>query len=420
MKTKTTTKVRYKIGKRVAMLVGIFVVVAIVTLGANYNYNYSADAISRACANSPECMAAVKAEEEANANAAAAQSTSNMYQNKVNELTSQIAYTERMIAESQARVDELNAQIKETEAKLLEEQEALVELLINTHFEGDSEPITILAGANSISDLAEKQARNEVVKQQISVTAAKIKDAKEKLEADRMEVEIQLESQKEMKESLAAARAEHQQLVAKYASDAAAYEQVALAAIEAQREAELAEIAAHPDLYQGGGYSGYNTFPWQEGCPANNLNGVAYLEDVVITGFSTPHALGAMCQCTSYAGWKVWDRYRIAVSWGWYHAKDWDKAARNDGYRVDHIPEADSLGQSPDGTWGHVWWVESVNGDGSVNVTEYNNPYATCLYQTGGDLNYCAWNYTSYPSADFGSRTMSAAAAAQYNYVHFR
>ncbi|MBR6505726.1 CHAP domain-containing protein [Candidatus Saccharibacteria bacterium] len=420
MKTKTTDKVRYKVGRRAALLVGIFAVVAVVTLGANYNYNLSADAISPACYNSDDCMAAVKAEEEANANAAAAQEASNMYQIKVNELTSQIAYTERMIAESQARVEELTEQIKETEAKLLEEQEALAELLINTHFEGDSEPITILAGANSISDLAEKQARAEVVKQQISATATKIKEAKAKLEIDKMEVETQLESQKEMKEQLAATRAEQQQLVAKYASDAAAYEQAALAAIDAQREAELAEIEKHPELYQGGGYTGYNTFPWQDICPENNLVGIAYLENAVYVPGGGSYALGAMCQCTSYAGWKVWDRYRIAVNWGWNHAYAWDRAAANDGYRVDNIPEADSLGQSSDGDFGHVWWVESVNGDGSVNITEYNNPYATCLYQTGGDLTYCGYHYWEYPSGDFGSRTMSAAVAAQYNYVHFR
>ena len=414
---KTKSQKRIKFGQRALMLVGVFLATAVVVCGANYGREKSAEAISPACANSADCMAAVKKEQEANENAAAAQNTSNMYQNKVNELNIQIAAAERLIAESKARVSELNAQIKETEAKLNDEQEALAELLIDMHFEGDSEPITILAGSSSISDLAEKQARNEVVKQQISATATKIKEAKEKLESDRAEVERQLEAQEQMKSDLAASRAEQKELVAKYANDAAAYEEIARAAIEAQHEAELAEIAKHPDLYKGGGsYLGINGFPWRNQCPENNLNGVAYLNG------DWNYPLGAMCQCTSYAGWKAWDVYSIALDWGTSHAYDWHIRAENDGYHIDHIPEKDTLGASGyDGSaFGHVWWVESVNADGSVNITEYNNPYATCLYQNGGDENYCGWAYVNYPGGDFGSRTMSAWTASQYWYVHFR
>ena len=90
------------------------------------------------------------------------------------------------------------------------------------HFEGDSEPIQILAGANSISDLAEKQARNEVVKQQISITAQKVKEAKVKLEQDKARVETLLAQQKAAKQELVNKRAEQQALVDKYKNDAAA------------------------------------------------------------------------------------------------------------------------------------------------------------------------------------------------------
>lgn len=392
------------------MLVGIFVFTAVIVCGANYKYEKEAEAISPACQNSADCMAAIKAEEEANANAAAAQDASNMYQNKVNDLNVQIAATNRAIAESQARVSELNDEIKVTEAKLNDEQEALAELLINMHFEGDSEPITILAGSSSISDLAEKQARNEVVKQQISATAEKIKEAKEQLEADKAEVEHQLEAQKELKDSLAASKAEQQDLVTKYANDAAAYAEVARKAIEAQREAELAEIAAHPDLYRGGSFSGYNDYEWQNKCPQENAWYITYLNGYPIGG--------AVCQCTSYAGWKVWKRYGYSIAWG--DARTWDDYAWSDSRvkRVDNIPERDSVGQGDGGYWGHVWWVEDVVGD-TVYITEYNNTYATCLYQTGGDDYYCAYHYTEYPSGEFGSRTMSMDVAMQYNYIHF-
>ena len=357
----------------------------------------SAEAISLACSRSAECRAAVEKEQEANRNAAAASNSANLLQAKVSELNIQIASAELAIAETQAQVKDLNRQIEETEKKLNDEQEALAELLINMHFEGDAEPITILAGASSISDLAEKQARSEVVKQQISATATKVKQTKIKLEEDKAKVEELLEQQKAAKASLVATRAEQQALVEKYQNDAAAYEAVARQAMEAQRAAEQAEKEAHPELYGGSTYTGYNTYPWQGDCPGR--------QDAYGTTINGNYIGGYVCECVSYAGWKAYETYGVIIAWG--NANYWDDRARLYGYRVDHTPEAGSIGQIDDRLYGHVWWVESVNADGSVNITEYNNAYSTYLYS--GVYRY----------GDFGSRTISASAARTYNYIHF-
>ena len=357
----------------------------------------NAKSISLACSRSPACREAVEREQEANRNAAAASSSANMLQAKVSQLNIQIAGAELAIAETTAQVQDLNRQIEETEKKLNDEQNALAELLVNMHFEGDAEPITILAGSSSISDLAEKQARSEVVKQQISATAAKVKLAKEKLEADKAKVEQLLEDQKAAKAELVSVRAEQQALIEKYKNDAAAYEEIARQALEAQRAAEKAEKEAHPELYGGSTYTGYNTYPWQEDCPQK--------QDYYGTTINGVYIGGYVCECVSYVGWKAYETYGVALAWG--NANYWDDRARLYGYRVDHTPEPGSIGQVDSGVYGHVWWVESINSDGSVNVTEYNNAYATQLYSG------------VYQYGDFGSRTMSAATAARYNYIHF-
>ena len=357
----------------------------------------SASGMSLACSRSAECRAAVEREQEANRNAAAASDSANMLQAKVSELNIQIASAELAIAETTAQVNDLTEQIEETEKKLKAEQEALAELLVNMHFEGDAEPITILAGSSSISDLAEKQARSEVVKQQISATATKVKLAKEKLEADKAKVEELLASQKAAKAELVSVRAEQQALVEKYKNDAAAYEEIARQALEAQRAAEKAEKEAHPELYGGSTYTGYNTYPWQADCPGR--------QDAYGTTINGMYIGGYVCECVSYAGWKVYEAYGVVLAWG--NANYWDDRARMFGYRVDHTPEAGSIGQLDDALYGHVWWVESINADGSVNVTEYNNAYATQLYSG------------IYQYGDFGARTMSAAQASRYKYIHF-
>ena len=359
-----------------------------------------ASGISKACQNSAACREAVEKEQEANKNAAAAASSANWFQTKVNELSAEIAGKEVEIAETEAEIKALKKQIEITEAKLLEEQEALAELLINMHFESDAEPIRILAGASSISDLAEKAAREEVVKEQISVSAAAVRQAKEELEADKAEVEELLAQQQAAKEALTTKRAEQQSLVAKYENDAEAYAEMAKAAQEAQREAERAEQEAHPELYRGSAYSGANTYPWQADCPGRQDEYLTYWEDVY--GW---HKIGGyVCECVSYAGWKAYEYYGVVAAWG--NAYSWDDRARELGYIVDHSPAANTIGQVDGYPYGHVFWVESVNADGSINVTEYNNAYATYLYS--GDSHY----------GDFGSRTISANEIWQYNFIH--
>ena len=391
-------KNRVRKGQRVLMVLLVFVFVAGLVMTTFRKTNSDVEGISLACRNSDACLEAVAKEQEANRNAAVASDSANLYQTKVNELSAQIKNAEREIAATVERIDDLKQQIEETEKKLNDEQEALAEVLVNMHFENDAEPITILAGSVSISDLAEKQARNEVVKQQISATAMKVQKTKEKLESDKAEVEALLEEQKIAKVNLESAKAEQQEIVKKYQDDAAAYEAIAAEALEAQRAAEQAEKEAHPERYGGSSYTGYNTYPWQEDCPWN--------QDAYGTTINGVYVGGYVCECVSYVGWKAYEAYGLYLAWG--NANYWDDNARAYDYRVDNIPEADSIGQIDDYLYGHVWWVESVNADGSVNVTEYNNAYATKLYS--GDFHY----------GDFGSRTMSAEQAAQYNYIHLR
>ena len=354
-------------------------------------------AISRACQNSLECMAAVNREQEANKNAASSARSANFYQAKVNELYAEIARKESEIAQTEAEANELSRQIEETKKKLEEQQDALAELLINMHFEGDAEPITILAGSKSISDLAEKQAREEVIKQEISVAAEKVKATKEQLEADRQRVEDLLVLQRQAKTDLQNAKAEQESLVTKFANDAEAFTLAAKEAQAAQREAERREQEAHPELYRGMSYSGFNTYEWQADCPGRQDDYSTYIDGYPIGGY--------VCECVSYVGWKAYEYFGLYLSWG--NAYSWDDVGRAWGYRVDHNPAANTIGQTDSGYWGHVFWVESVNDDGSINVTEYNNAWATQLYSG------------SYHYGDFGSRTIPASEVWQYNFIHF-
>lgn len=56
----------------------------------------------------------------------------------------------------------------------------------------------------------------------------------------------------------------------------------------------------------------------------------------------------------------------------WGNANQWPASAKARGYNVGTSPRAGSVGVMMSGTYGHVVWVESVNGNGTINISQYN------------------------------------------------
>lgn len=88
-------------------------------------------------------------------------------------------------------------------------------------------------------------------------------------------------------------------------------------------------------------------------------------------------------QCT----WHVFNkRAQIGkgISTYWWNANSWDTGAAADGYTVDFNATVGSILQSDLGYYGHVAFVESVNSNGSITVSEMNYSAApgTVTYRT--------------------------------------
>lgn len=96
-------------------------------------------------------------------------------------------------------------------------------------------------------------------------------------------------------------------------------------------------------------------------------------------------------QCTYYAFSK---RPDLGSTWG--NANNWASAAAQSGYTVNNNPSSGAVLQSTAGGYGHVAYVDKVNSDGSIQVSEMN-------YQGVGVVS---------------TRTISASAAGSYNYIH--
>ncbi|WP_145411415.1 CHAP domain-containing protein, partial [Paenibacillus xylanexedens] len=70
--------------------------------------------------------------------------------------------------------------------------------------------------------------------------------------------------------------------------------------------------------------------------------------------------------------WYVFDKTGGEIGSTWGNANNWASAASSAGYTVNNSPEAGSILQSSEGSMGHVAYVENVNSDGLVNVSEMN------------------------------------------------
>lgn len=111
--------------------------------------------------------------------------------------------------------------------------------------------------------------------------------------------------------------------------------------------------------------------------------------------FTSKNSLYTAGQCT----WYVFDKrakegHTISTFWG--DAKNWAGQAASNGFKVDRHPTRGSILQTVNGPFGHVAYVEKVNIDGSILISEMN------------------WVGEYIVS----SRTISASEVSSYNYIH--
>lgn len=102
-----------------------------------------------------------------------------------------------------------------------------------------------------------------------------------------------------------------------------------------------------------------------------------------------------------YCTWYAFNKRAAAgqpIGSNWGNATTWAALARASGFAVDKSPRAGDVFQTSGGWggYGHVGYVERVNEDGSIFVSE---------------MNYAGWNRVS-------SRTIDASQVGMFNYIH--
>jgi len=287
----------------------------------------------------------------------------NTLQEAVNTLNAQIADLQAKISANQAEQTKLTAEIAQAEKDIAQRNEALKQNLKQMYIEGDVSTLEKVASSKGISDYVDKQEYRNKIRERVQKAVDTIKDLKQKNEKRKADVELLIKNDEAMKAQVGAQQAQQAALLAQTRGEEAAYQQQ-ISGKKSQIGRLQAEQAATNRRSLGGGRISAGD-PGRGGYP-NSLHYAA--KDTVVDPWGMYNR-----ECVSYAAWKVQQSYGNMPYWGGRgNANQWPSSARADGIATGSTPRAHSVAISMAGYYGHAMWVESVNGDGTITVSQYN------------------------------------------------
>lgn len=307
---------------------------------------------------------AEKSQNQATLNSLTAQA--NSYQEAVDQLQAQINGVQAAIDANVARQNDLQAQITANQLLIDTKKSQLGASVKAMYIDGQISAIEQFASSKNLSDYIDKEEYRSAVQGQLNATIKTINELQKQLQAQKVEVEQLLASQKDQQAQLAAAQYQQAQLLAYTASQQADYTAKIKnnnAQIVSLRQQQAAANAAHFRGYTlVAGDNGNDSYP-------NYYRNSA--QDSLIDSWGMYNR-----ECVSYTAWKVYESGRYMPYWGGYgNANQWDDNARAMGISVDSNPRPGDVAVAHWGYYGHVMYVESVNSDGTINISQYNWDY---------------------------------------------
>lgn len=295
------------------------------------------------------------------------QQEANTLKNELSRLAAEKQTIQTQINLSQAKYEKLVTDIKANEKKIADNKDALGTIIADMYVDDGISPLEMLASSNNIGDYVDKQSYRSSISDNLQETIDTIDRLKKQLEQQKVDVERVIADQKNQRASLAAKEAERQRILNETKGKEAAYQQMSaekkaeISKLQAQQAAELAARARN----YGGGYSSLPGDGSRGGYPSQWANAPmnAYVDD---WGMYTR-------QCVSYTAFKVQQTYGNMPYWGGVgNANQWDDNARAAGIPTGSTPKAGAVAIVNAGTYGHAAWVESVNADGTINISHFN------------------------------------------------
>jgi len=310
---------------------------------------------------------------QAQANNLAAQASS--YQDAIDKLQLQINALQQSIVDNQLKSEDLQKQIVQAQADLDHQKQVLGENIKAMYLEGNISTLEILASSNNISDYVNKAEYRNSVQSKVKTTLDKINALKVQLTQQQKALEAAIASLKLQQSQLSSTQSQQSQMLAYTEGQKAAYDQQI-----SSNQSKIADLRRQQIIANsrnvigvtsyggscGGGYPGAVNGPY-------GTWGCNYAKDNTIDNWGMYNR-----ECVSYTAYRVAASGRNMPNWGGIgDAKQWPGNAQAAGIPVDFGANAQvgDVAISTAGTWGHAMYVESVNGDGTVTVSQYNQDF---------------------------------------------
>jgi peptidoglycan DL-endopeptidase CwlO len=292
-------------------------------------------------------------------------------ENELARLNNEKAALQAQIDLNQAKYDKLIEEIAQKEAEIVKTQDNLGTILADMYVDDEVSPVERIASSNNLGDYLDKQTYRAAISDQLNEAIEKIKLLKQQLEQAKVDVQRVLDDQKAQREALAAKEAEQQALVNETRGQEAAYQALSAKSEATKKDLERQQQAAIAAAMRAAGNSGSAVAgdPSKGGYPAYLANAA---QDTIVDDWLLYNR-----ECVSYTAWKVYQKNGYMPK-GYGNANMWPGNARaGKGYNgvpvtTSSVPRAGSVGVISAGAYGHVVWVESVNANGTINISQYN------------------------------------------------
>jgi surface antigen len=279
----------------------------------------------------------------------------------------EIAVLVNEIQLSEVEIQKLAGEIAVNQRKIESTQSAIASTLVDLYLTQDVSLIERLASSKSFASFIDDSTKHTSSTDSLAASAASIKETKAELERQQAEIKAKQDNQKAKKQELDNRRSSLQRAINGNNAEQAQFAADRDAAVKQRKELSAKQSAimwelAKDSIGSGNISSNKGGYPYQGDCPAK--------QDTYFDRWGM-----YVCECVSYGAWKVFQYYGINVKSigrsGSYNGEFWPERLKGI-VPMGSTPKAHSIASWDGGPYGHVAWVEYIDGSGNVWVSEYN------------------------------------------------
>jgi peptidoglycan hydrolase CwlO-like protein len=307
-------------------------------------------------------------------------------QGKVDALQAKINALQTEINDNQTQISALEGEIVKAEAELAKQKDLLGQNIRAMYVEGDISTLEMLASSQDLSEFVDKQQYRNSVQSKIKDTLDKVNTLKHQLNGQRETLQRRVDDHKRNQTEVAKQKSIQDELLGLNQGQRDSLDSQIRGNSKRIEELKRQQAVENMRLFGGGaGVLGGGGYPWgYAAClHTGQVDGPCANYDWAVNGsIWNPNTGGyGYRNCTDYVSWRIRSQGGYVPA-GLGNAKDWDN-----NYPSDNTPSPGDAAVSNAGTYGHVMYVEAVNGN-QITISDYNRAgtgkYATSTISASG------------------------------------